>query len=230
MNRVKRISVGLGVPLVVGAILTGGNVSAAATPVSLARVSMALTGLTSYQVDYTAQSTQKPPSFQKDIYVVVRHGGLRIDWLTSMHPSGAGDNTVIEEVISGSRACERYPVTAPFSCAVSRSLAASITAAVDPARTFSGKGVSVQFHSTVAKKVAGVTCAGYAFVLHTPTEHGSGVLYLAPKSNLPCEEDARVVGPAIGPAAAGATEKLITTWTWHRFNDPKLNIPAVPAS
>ncbi|HVC79345.1 MAG TPA: hypothetical protein VNL35_02445 [Chloroflexota bacterium] len=230
MNRIRRISINFGVPLVVGVTLAGGNASAATSPAPLPAIARALAGLTRYQVDYSARGTQRPPSLQKDVYVVVRRGGLRIDRLTSMHPSGAGDNTVIEDVISGSRACERYPVTAPFACGVNRSLAHSITAAVDPASALSGKGVSVQFHAAAAKKVDGVTCAGYSFVLHAPTEHGTGVLYLAPKSNLPCEEDARVVGPAIGPAVAGATQTLITTWSWHRFNDPKLKIPAVPAS
>jgi hypothetical protein len=226
----KRVPINFGVALVAGATLVGGNASAVGAPAPLPAITKALAGLTSYQVEYTARSTQKPPSLQKDVYVVVRRGGLRIDWVTSMHPSGAGDTTVIEDVISGSRACERYPITAPFSCGVNRSLARSITSAVDPGSAFSGKGVSVSFHPAPAKTVAGIKCAGYAFVFHSPTEHGSGVFYLGPKSNLPCEEDANVVGPAIGPSVAGATQILTTTWTWRRFNDPKLKIPAVPAS
>ncbi|HVA88935.1 MAG TPA: hypothetical protein VNL71_03750 [Chloroflexota bacterium] len=230
MKQVKHVSLGCVLALTLAGGLGSRSVSAATAPAPLAKVSMALAGLTSYQVDYSVRSTQNPPSIEKDVYVVLHHGSRRIDRVAAMHPSGVGDTTVIEDVISGSRDCERYPVTAPFSCSQNPSLSASITGAVDPGRGLSGKGVSVHFHAAAAKMVAGVKCTGYAFTLHTPTEHGSGVLYVSPSVNFPCEEDATLVGPAIGPTTAGATQTLISTWTWRRFNDPKLKVPAVPAS
>lgn len=229
MNRIIRVSFCPGLVLSLGALLVGGAASAAAPPPPpLPAVGKALAGLKSFQVDYKATSTQKPPSIASTTYVVLRSGGLRIDRVMAMRPSGAGDTTVIEDVVSGARDCQRYPLTAPFACTKAPKLAADIAAEIDPSQAFTVKGASVQFHPAGAKTVGGVACAGYAFTLRTPSEHGKGTLYVAPRIGLPCEEDATIVGPAIGPAPAGATQTLNVTWTWHRFNDPKLKIPAVP--
>lgn len=204
----------------------------------LATIAQALASAHSYQVTYSANSTQHPPAIERTTYTVVRRGSLRIDRVMALRPSGAGQMTIVEDVVQGTRVCERLAYQEPllasaaFTCSVAPTTASGIAAEADPSKSFAARGATFTLKpaTTGAKTIAGTRCSPYAFTFRSPTEHSTGTLYVAMPSGRPCEEDAIVLGPAIGPTTSTARQTLHTQWVWQHFNDTHLAIPATPAS
>jgi hypothetical protein len=234
MTHSKALLGGLSMACLLLALLAGdpdhspGRVASAA-PDPLATMRTALATASSYQVTYSAHSTEVPPATERRTLVLVRQGtGFLIHALDASRPSGAGDTTIVEDVVSGATVCERVAFNVPrgpYTCGEKPALAAALAVRAEPAYGLVGARATVGFAAASARTIGGQRCAGYRFSAHAGTSHSSGTVYVAP-SGLPCEQDATTDGPAIGPSTAQARATVRSVTVWSRSNDPHLAMPA----
>ncbi len=220
--------------LALAVALSGVAGAHAAGPGPFSRIKQALDAATSYQVVEKETGSQTPPAVARITTTVVRTGtGVSIDRVAAMRPSGAGDTTIVEDVVVGNRVCARgafntpLPLTGRLSCHASARDAAAFRAEFDPSQaliyssryTFAARGQAV---------VAGQACDVYAVTVRSKTRRATGTLSVARATELPCAYNAVMVGPSIGPTTAMATDTVRSTTTWTRINDRSLTIPAIP--
>jgi hypothetical protein len=189
----------------------------------------ALSAASSFQLVYTAHSSQKPPAMEKLTLVLTRRdGSTNIHTVDAMRPSGAGDLTIVESVSTGSTVCNRVAfnvLRGKFACGSHPKQAASLVVSAEPIYGLVGAGATVTFSGAASRVIAGRTCTGYAFSVQLGKSHGKGTVYVAP-SGIPCEEDAVTFGLAIGPSNGKAMETITSTTVWSRVDDAQLTMPS----
>jgi hypothetical protein len=189
----------------------------------------ALSAASSFQLVYTAHSSQKPPAMEKLTLVLTRRdSSTQIHTVDAMRPSGAGDLTIVESVSSGSTVCNRVAfnvLRGKFECGNHPKQAASLAVSAEPIYGLVGAGATVTFSGAASRLIAGRTCTGYAFSAQLGKSHGKGTVYVAP-SGVPCEEDAVTFGLAIGPTNGKTMETITSTTIWSRVDDAQLTMPS----
>jgi hypothetical protein len=189
----------------------------------------ALATASSYQVTYSAHSTETPPAIERRTLVLVRQGsGFLIHVVDAGRPSGAGDTTVAEYVTSGATVCARSYFNVPsgkYTCGEKPALSAALAMLAEPIYALVGAHATVTFAAAGARSIGGQRCAGYRFSAHAGTSHSAGTVYMA-ALGLPCEQDATTYGPAIGPSNGRAMANVLSVTVWSHFNDPHLAMPA----
>lgn len=215
--------------------ILAGAVGAQASPVPgpLPAIKAALGAATSYQVVEQETGSQTPPAIAKIMTTVVRTAaGVSIDRIEGMRPSGAGDTTIVEDIVMGNRVCVRVafsaplPLTGRLTCHTSARDAAAFRAEPDPSQSFVYNTVYT-FAAHGTDTIAGTACDVYNMTTRSKTSHATGTLSVMHATGLPCSYTAVTVGPAIGPTTATATDTVRSTTTWTRFNDRSLTIPAI---
>lgn len=236
---------GLGLVVVCTVVLGMSAVpaSAAAEPLLAPTATAALARLHSYQVHLNAMSRGALAATFVQTAIVVRVGGqTQLDLVSATRPLGAGETTIVENVVRGATVCERsafnapVPLHGPFACTRAPGEAAALTASIQPIADLlpPGSAFGGAYMRGPMALLRGVRCDAFRYSARATTAQERGTLYFSHAMGVPCEQDATTTGTAIiglGPApspAGRATTTAVTTWS--RFNDPTLRIPQAPTA
>jgi len=232
-RRTRRLAA-LGAALALSTFVSAHAAGPGPLPVAgpLPAIKAALGAATSYQVLTQETGSQTPPARATITTTVVRTAaGLSIDRVAAMRPSGAGDTTVVEDVVVGNRVCERTAFNAPstgsLTCRTAVSDASAFRAEPDPSQALVYNTIYT-FAARGRATVNGQSCDLYAITTRSKTSRAAGTLSVARATGLPCAYSAITLGPAIGPTTAAATDTVRSTTTWTRVDDRSLSIPAIP--
>jgi len=178
----------------------------------------ALAAVTSYQVDITvALNGQQQPA--RYTLVAVRSGrALRIDVHYNTGDMESGPTVVGEDVIEGSRICERSKPSERFSCKTSPADAKGESG-------FESNTFLANFPATTApigsKRIGGQSCDGYRVEVRAKDVHDTGNTYVAHAMHLPCSMNIT----SVAPDEYGDKQTGVIAMTWSRFNDRTLTVP-----
>lgn len=245
-GRARRALITATLPLAAVA-LAGAPPASAAGIDPLPAVAQALSGVSRYQVTVTFTTTGRgrrptgPPrtgnrtrrgaglglgfGSQTRTIVAVRKGIVFEDYIVIEGRNASGQATTTDLIVYGTKTCTRASGARSYTCQTAQS---SFAFNLDPTGEFAAGAGSTTFVRAASKTIGGQTCDGYAYQNTAQATTTKGVVYIARKTHLPCEQDATVTRRfASGGTSTTFTQKTATVWS--RFNDPKLTVPSVPA-
>lgn len=140
------------------------------------------------------------------------------------------DSQLSAMVFTGTHVCIKRTASAPWDCSVPASVVKAYVTNMDPLKAFKEAGVVMNSVSSAGTKtVQGQPCSGYNYVASLQSIHykGHGTVWFSLATGR------LVMVDGVGTAALVAGSPLMvlsSTAIYSRWNDPSLNIPAVPAS